>query len=193
MLRFHYENKKILLPITICNITYIDSLFSILIYEYISQYKYGLENKILGNVTELLMFQDYNQIIDEIMNDIVVDEQNKNISNNKYNNIKGNKNNIDNDIFNFGNSNDNDNELVPSKSLFTKQIKLDNNRNIFDNESIFVNENAFNEYEKKKKNKNKEDECILCKQINKLNIEHKKYLIDYINKLNAFILKDFDE
>ena len=188
MLRFHYENKKILLPITICNITYIDSLFSILIYEYVSQYKYGLENKILGNVTELLMFQDYNQIIDEIMNDIVVDEQNKNIN---INNNK-NKNKIDNDMFNFGNSNDNDNELVPSKSLFSKQIKLDNNRNIFNNESIFVNENAFNEYEKKK-NKNKEDECMLCKQINKLNIEHKKYLIDYINKLNAFILKDFDE
>ena len=188
MLRFHHENKKILLPITICNITYIDSLFSILIYEYVSQYKYGLENKILGNVTELLMFQDYNQIIDEIMNDIVVDEQNKNIN---INNNK-NKNKIDNDMFNFGNSNDNDNELVPSKSLFSKQIKLDNNRNIFNNESIFVNENAFNEYEKKK-NKNKEDECMLCKQINKLNIEHKKYLIDYINKLNAFILKDFDE
>ena len=83
MLRFHYENKKILLPITICNITYIDSLFAILIYEHVSQYKYGLENKILGNITESVMFQDYNQIIDEIMNNIVVEEQNKN--NNKLN------------------------------------------------------------------------------------------------------------
>ena len=78
MMRFHYENKKIILPITICNITYIDSLIAILIYEHISQYKYGQENKILGNVTDSLMFQDNNQIIDEIMNNIVLEEQNNN-------------------------------------------------------------------------------------------------------------------
>ena len=190
MLRFHYENKKILLPITICNMSYIDSLYAILIYEHVSQYKYGLEYKIMGNVTESLMFQDYNQIIDEIMNNIVVEDQNKNINNNAYNvNINKNKNN--NDSFNFDNNNDN--EFIPSKSLYSKRIKLnDKNSNIFDVDCVFNDNNIFNDYDMKK-NKNKENECILCKQINNLNVKNKKYLIDYINKLNEFILKDFDE
>ena len=41
-------------------------------------------------------------------------------------------------------------------------------------------------------NKNIEDNigCKLCDQINKLNIEHKKFLTDYLNKLNEFILKE---
>ena len=171
MLRFHYENKKILLPITICNITYIDSLFSILIYEQVCQYKYGLENKILGNITESVMFQDYNQIIDEIMNNIVVEEQNKNINNNK-------SNLIDNNIFNL------DNKGIPSKSLNGKQIKL--SKNNLESETVFINDNAFNNYDL---NKDKEKECKLCKQINKLDVEYKKYLIEYINKLNGLILK----
>ena len=72
MLRFHYENKKISLPITISNINYIDALYSILIYEHISKYKYGLENKIMSNITESLLFQDYNKIIDEVMNNIML-------------------------------------------------------------------------------------------------------------------------
>ena len=178
MLRFHYENKKILLPITICNITYIDSLFAILIYEHVSQYKYGLENKILGNITESVMFQDYNQIIDEIMNNIVVEEQNKN--NNKLN-IFENKKKINNNRFNI------DNEGIPSKSLNTKQIKLNNNN--YDIESVFTENNIFKNYDL---NRDKENECILCKEINNLNVEHKKYLFDYLNKLNALILKDYN-
>ena len=78
MLRFHYENKKISLPITISNINYIDAIYSILLYEHISQFKYGLENKIMSNITESLLFQDYNQIIDEIMNNVMIEEQNNN-------------------------------------------------------------------------------------------------------------------
>ena len=175
MLRFHYENKKILLPITICNITYIDSLFSILIYEQVCQYKYGLENKILGNITESVMFQDYNQIIDEIMNNIVVEEQNKNINNNKSNLTVKN-------IFNL------DNEGIPSKSMNGKQIKL--SKNNLESETVFINDNAFNNYDA---NKDKEKECKLCKQINKLDVEYKKYLVEYLNKLNGLILKNYNE
>ena len=187
MLRFHYENKKILLPITICNITYIDALYAILIYEHISQYKYGLENKIMGNITELVMFQDYNKIIDEIMNNIVIEEQNNNTNNNE--NIKDknynfilSKNKYENNFNNLNND-----ECIPSKSINAKQIKLNNN--IFNNDSLFTDNNIFNNY----LNKNKKNECKLCKQINKLDIEHKKYLIEYINKLNGFLLKDYNQ
>ena len=183
MLRFHYENKKILLPITICNITYIDSLLAILIYEHITQFKYGLENKIMGNITENVMFQDYNEIIDEIMNNIVIEERDKNNICEKKNNDKisfPSKNRLNKNCFNL------DNDGIPSKSINAKQIKLNNN--IFDNESIFSNNNIFNNYDK---NKNKENSCKLCKQINKLETEHKKYLIEYINKLNGFLLKDY--
>ena len=171
MLRFHYEKKKILLPITICNISYIDSLIAILIYEHVSQYKYGLENKILGNITESIMFQDYNQIIDEIMNNIVVEEQNKNINNNKFN------------LFEKKNY-----EGIPSKSINGKQIKL--NENIFQNDTVFTNNNIFNNYDL---NKGIENECKLCKHINKLDVDYKKYLIDFLNKLNGLIFKKFNE
>ena len=191
MIRFHYENKKIILPITISNITYIDTLYSILIYEHISQYKYGLENKILGNITELLMFQDYNQIIDEIMNNIVVEEQNK-IGANEISNINGenkikvfrSKNKLDKKLFDL------ENEGIPSKSINSRQIKLNNN--IFNNnESIFSNNNIF---DNDNMNKDKDiNECKLCKQINKLDIEYKKYLIEYLNILNEFLLKDYNE
>ena len=185
MMRFHYENKKIILPITICNITYIDSLYAILIYEHISQYKYGLENKILGNTTESLIFQDNNQIINEIMNNIVIQEHNKNSDENTMNFYgKKSKKIFNKDCFNL------DNEGIPSKSLNGKQIKLSNN--IFDcknnNDSIFSN-NVFDNYCKK----NKESECKLCCQINKLNVEHKKYLIEFLNKLNGILLKDYNE
>ena len=185
MMRFHYENKKIILPITICNITYIDSLYAILIYEHISQYKYGLENKILGNTTESLIFQDNNQIINEIMNNIVIQEHNKNSDENTMNFYgKKSKKLFNKDCFNL------DNEGIPSKSLNGKQIKLSNN--IFDcknnNDSIFSN-NVFDNYCKK----NKESECKLCCQINKLNVEHKKYLIEFLNKLNGILLKDYNE
>ena len=191
MLRFHYENKKILLPITICNISYIDTLYSILIYEHISQYKYGLENKIMENTTELLMFQDYNQIIDEIMNNIVIEEQNNTKNNNdieKCNFVMKSKNKMDSNIFNF----DSNNECIPSKSINNKQIKLNNN--IFNNnESLFNdNSNIYNNYLNKNKD-NKNNQCKLCKQINKLDIKYKTHLVEYINKLIGFLLKDYNQ
>ena len=170
MLRFHYENKKISLPITISNINYIDAIYSILIYEHISQFKYGLENKIMSNITESLLFQDYNQIIDEIMNNVMLEEQNKNTT---FKNTK-----LD---YNLSKDKRNDflDDYIPSKSINHKQIKLDNNP---------FNKNSF--FEEKIINKKNEIEgCQLCAQINKLNIEHKKYLIEYLNRLNEFILK----
>ena len=182
MLRFHYENKKILLPITICNITYIDALLAILIYEHISQYKYGLENKIMGDVTEMLMFQDYNQIIDEIMDNIVKENEMNDVEN-RCDMVKQFK--YDKDYLNYNNNND----CIPSKSINNKQIKLNNN--IFNNiETVFSNNNIFNNYLNKTKGEN---ECKLCKHINNLDIEYKKYLIEYLNKLNGFIIKDFNE
>ena len=172
MLRFHYENKKISLPITISNINYIDSIYSILIYEHISQFKYGLENKIMSNLTEALLFQDYNQIIDEIMNNVMLEEQNKNarVKNQKVDfNLSKNKRN---DFF--------DDYNIPSKSINHKQIKLGNDP--FNEDSFFEEKNI--------EKKNEIEGCKLCVQINKLNIEHKKYLIEYLNKLNEFILKE---
>ena len=170
MLRFHYENKKISLPITIFNINYIDALLSILIYEHISQYKYGLENKLMANITESLLFQDYNLIIDEIMNNIMIEEQ-KNIT------VKNKK--LD---FNLSKEKF---ELffddVPSKSLNNKRIKLDDN---------LLNDNCFFNDKNIKRNKNDIEDCKLCTQINRLNVDYKKYLIDYLNKLNEFILKE---
>ena len=152
-----------------------------MIYEQVCQYKYGLENKIFGNVIESIMFQDYNQIIDEIMNNIVVEEQNKNINNNTFN-LFENKNSIDKNILNL------DNEGIPSKSINGKQIKL--NKNIFENETVFSNNNIFNNYDL---NKDKKNECNLCKQINKLDVDNKKYLIEYLNKLNELIFKNYNE
>ena len=172
MLRFHYENKKISLPITISNINYIDSIYSILIYEHISQFKYGLENKIMSNLTEALLFQDYNQIIDEIMNNVMLEEQNMNtrVKNQKVDfNLSKNKRN---DFF--------DDYNIPSKSINHKQIKLGNDP--FNEDSFFEEKNI--------EKKNEIEGCKLCVQINKLNIEHKKYLIEYLNKLNEFILKE---
>ena len=171
MLRFHYENKKISLPITISNINYIDAIYSILIYEHISQFKYGLENKIMSNLTEALLFQDYNQIIDEIMNNIMLEEQNMNarVKNQKVDfNLSKNKRN---DFFD---------ECIPSKSINHKQIKLGHDP--FNEDSFFEEKNI--------EKKNEIEGCKLCVQINKLNIEHKKYLIEYLNKLNEFILKE---
>ena len=170
MLRFHYENKKISLPITISNINYIDALYSILIYEHISQYKYGSESKIMSNITENLLFQDYNQIIDEVINNIMLEEQKKtplglNLS----------KKNNNNEYYL-------DNEDIPSKSINNKRIKLDNNMT---NDNCFFNFNNINN----KKNNNDINECKLCAQINNLNVEHKKYLLDYLDKLNEFVLK----
>ena len=172
MLRFHYQNKKISLPITISNINYIDSIYSILIYEHISQFKYGLENKIMSNLTEALLFQDYNQIIDEIMNNVMLEEQNMNtrVKNQKVDfNLSKNKRN---DFF--------DDYNIPSKSINHKQIKLGNDP--FNEDSFFEQKNI--------EKKNEIEGCKLCVQINKLNIEHKKYLIEYLNKLNEFILKE---
>ena len=179
MLRFHYENKMIPLPVTISNINYIDAIYSILLYEHISQYKYGLESKIMTNITESLLFQDYNQIIDEIMNNIMIEKQ-------KGFNTKNKR--IDFCL---------NNEYIPSKSINNKRIKLDNNNG--GNNNIF----NFNEYNESSSlindnmklfngNKNMEDNigCKLCEQINKLNIDHKKFLTDYLNKLNEFILKE---
>ena len=171
MLRFHYENKKISLPITISNINYIDSIYSILIYEHISQFKYGLENKIMSNLTEALLFQDYNQIIDEIMNNVMLEEQNMNarVKNQKVDfNLSKNKRN---DFFD---------ECIPSKSINHKQIKLGHDP--FNEDSFFEEKNI--------EKKNEIEGCKLCVQINKLNFEHKKYLIEYLNKLNEFILKE---
>ena len=172
MLRFHYENKKISLPITISNINYIDALYSILIYEHISQYKYGLENKIMSNITEYVLFQDYNQIIDEVMNNIMLQEQNNIPVKNKLDlNLDLSKEKKE--FF--------EDDCIPSKSINNKRIKLDNN--IFNNNSFFDDKKLI------KKN-NEMEECKLCAQINNLNVEHKKYLIDYLNKLNEFILKE---
>ena len=176
MLRFHYENKKISLPITISNINYIDAIYSILIYEHISQFKYGLESKIMSNITEALIFQDYNQVIDIVMNNIMLAEQN-------YFETKNSKIKYDFNLskekcdFNFND------DYIPSISINNKRIKLDNN--IFNNNTDFFGE-------KKISNKinNDIEGCKLCLQINKLNVEHKKYLIDYLNKLNEFILKE---
>ena len=172
MLRFHYEKKKISLPITISNINYIDALFSILIYEHISQYKYGLENKIMSNITESLLFQDYNQVIDEVMNNIMLQEQNNIATKNNKLDLNFDLNQEKKDFFG--------DNCIPSKSINNKRIKLDNN--------IF-NENSFFDGKKINKNNN-EIECKLCAQINNLNVEHKKYLIDYLDKLNEFILKE---
>ena len=172
MLRFHYENKKLSLPITISNINYIDALYSILLYEHISQYKYGSESKIMSNITENLLFQDYNQIIDEIINNIMLEEQKKiplglNLSKKNINNYY---------------DNDNDNECIPSISINNKRIKLDNNNTSYDN--------CFFNFKNKINNDNTIDECKLCAQINNLKVEHKKYLLDYLDKLNEFILKE---
>ena len=167
MLRFHYEKKKISIPITISNINYIDALYSILIYEHISQFKYGIEKKIMANITESLIFQDYNLIIDEIMNNIMLEEQNTVIKN------KINNNNIFRDD-------------IPSKSLNNKRIKLDDNVfNTNNDNNMILNMNVMKE-------SRTDIGCKLCKQINKLNVEHKKYLLDYLNKLNEFILRDFN-
>ena len=170
MLRFHYENKKISLPITISNINYIDALYSILIYEHISQYKYGSESKIMSNITENLLFQDYNQIIDEVINNIMLEEQKK-----THLGLNISKKNNNNEYYL-------DNEDIPSKSINNKRIKLDNNMT---NDNCFFNFNNINN----KKNNNDINECKLCAQINNLNVEHKKYLLDYLDKLNEFILK----
>ena len=169
MLRFHYEKKRIALPITISNINYIDSLYSILIYEHMSQYKYGIENKLMSNITESLLFQDYNQIIDEVMNNIMLEEQNNTHINNKK---------LD---FNLSKEKKEDlaDECIPSKSINNKRIKLENN--IFNDSSFFNDKNMTL--------KDEAYECKLCCQINKLNVEYKKYLIEYLNKLNEFILK----
>ena len=170
MLRFHYEKKKIIIPITISNITYIDALYSILIYEHISQFKYGIEKKIMANITESLLFQDYNQIIDDVMNNIMLEEQNNFTKNN---NMKIYNNNIYKDD-------------IPSKSLNNRRIKLEDN-NMFSttpNNNLILNNEKIPE--------NKEQECKLCVQINKMNVEYKKYLLDYLNKLNEFILKDYN-
>jgi len=174
MLRFHYENKKISLPITISNINYIDAIYSILIYEHISQFKYGLESKIMSNITEALIFQDYNQVIDIVMNNIMLAEQNNFATKNSK--IKFDFNlSKEKCEFNF-----NDN-YIPSKSINNKRIKLDN--------TLFNNEDFFSE-KKINKNNNEMEGCKLCLQINKLNVEHKKNLIDYLNKLNEFVLKE---
>ena len=179
MLRFHYENKKISLPITISNINYIDAIYSILIYEHISQFKYGLESKIMSNITEELIFQDYNQIIDIVMNNIMLAEQNNNFA------TKNSKIKYDFNLskekceFNFND------DYIPSKSINNKRIKLDNN--IFNNNNIC---DDFFSRKKINKNNNETEGCKLCLQINKLNVEHKKYLIDYLNKLNESILKE---
>ena len=53
------------------------------------------------------------------------------------------------------------------------------------NDNFFFNFNNINN----KKNNNDINECKLCAQINNLNVEHKKYLLDYLDKLNEFILK----
>jgi hypothetical protein len=179
MLRFHYENKMIPLPVTISNINYIDAIYSILLYEHISQYKYGLESKIMTNITESLLFQDYNQIIDEIMNNIMIEKQ-------KGFNTKNKR--IDFCL---------NNEYIPSKSINNKRIKLDNNNggnnNIFNFNEYNESSSLFNDNMKLfNGNKNMEENigCKLCDQINKLNIEHKKFLTDYLNKLNEFILKE---
>ena len=174
MLRFHYENKKISLPITISNINYIDAIYSILIYEHISQFKYGLESKIMSNITEALIFQDYNQVIDIIMNNIMLAEQNNFATKNSK--IKFDFNlSKEKCEFNFND------DYIPSKSINNKRIKLDNN--------LFNNDDFFSE-KKINKNNNEIEGCKLCLQINKLNVEHKKYLIDYLNKLNEFVLKE---
>ena len=174
MLRFHYENKKISLPITISNINYIDAIYSILIYEHISQFKYGLESKIMSNITEALIFQDYNQVIDIVMNNIMLAEQNNFATKNSK--IKFDFNlSKEKCEFNFND------DYIPSKSINNKRIKLDNN--------IFNNEDFFSE-KKINKNNNEAEGWKLCLQINKLNVEHKKYLIDYLNKLNEFVLKE---
>ena len=174
MLRFHYENKKISLPITISNINYIDAIYSILIYEHISQFKYGLESKIMSNITEGLIFQDYNQVIDIIMNNIMLAEQNNFATKNSK--IKFDFNlSKEKCEFNFND------DYIPSKSINNKRIKLDNN--------LFNNDDFFSE-KKINKNNNEMEGCKLCLQINKLNVEHKKYLIDYLNKLNEFVLKE---
>ena len=139
------------MPITISNINYIDALYSILIYEHISQYKYGSESKIMSNITENLLFQDYNQIIDEVINNIMLEEQKKtplglNIS----------KKNNNNEYYL-------DNEDIPSKSINNKRIKLDNN---------MTNDNRLVKFNDKKKNKNNNyiKECKLRPQINNLNV-----------------------
>ena len=114
----------------------------------------------------------FDEFIDEIMNNVMIEEQNNN--NTKMKNEK-----LD---FTLSKEKRKDffDDYIPSKSINNKQIKLDNNP---------FNENSFFE-EKKLTKKNETEGCKLCVQINKLNIEHKKYLIDYLNKLNEFILKE---
>ena len=124
----------------------------------------------MSNITENLLFQDYNQIIDEIINNIMLEEQKKislglNLSKKNINNYY-----------------DNDNECIPSKSINNKRIKLDNNNS--------SNDNCFYNFKNKINNNDTIDECKLCAQINNLKVEHKKYLLDYLNKLNEFILKE---
>ena len=127
----------------------------------------------MSNLTESLLFQDYNQIIDEVMNNIMLQEQsNIPVKNNKLDvnfNLSKEKKEY------FGD------DCIPSKSINNKRIKLDNN--------IF-NDNSFFDGKTLTKNNNDIEECKLCFQINNLNVEYKKSLIDYLNKLNEFILKE---
>ena len=168
MIRFHYEQKKIMLPLTICNITYTDTLIAILIYEHVSAFKYGFENKILGSVTEQLMFQDYNMIIDDIMDNLVIEKTNEN---NKFVKKEETKFNL--------NSNE---DKIPSKSIQTKQIKMGDN-----DDDVFIGDIYGRYNNNKNEMKNDEKECDLCKQIDKMDGDYKKYLVDYIGKLNEFL------
>ena len=128
----------------------------------------------MSNITEALIFQDYNQVIDIIMNNIMLAEQNNFATKNSK--IKFDFNlSKEKCEFNFND------DYIPSKSINNKRIKLDNN--------LFNNEDFFSE-KKINKNNNEMEGCKLCLQINKLNVEHKKYLIDYLNKLNEFVLKE---
>ena len=133
----------------------------------------------MSNITEELIFQDYNQIIDIVMNNIMLAEQNNNFA------TKNSKIKYDFNLskekceFNFND------DYIPSKSINNQRIKLDNN--IFNNNNIC---DDFFSRKKINKNNNETEGCKLCLQINKLNVEHKKYLIDYLNKLNESILKE---
>ena len=110
----------------------------------------------MTNITESLLFQDYNQIIDEIMNNIMIEKQ-------KGFNTKNKR--IDFSL---------NNEYIPSKSINNKRIKLDNNNggnnNIFNFNEYNENSSLINDNMKLfNGNKNMEDNigCKLCDQINK--------------------------
>ena len=72
MLRSNYEKKEIILPTTISNINFIDSFLAILIYENVIYFKYGMDFRTFDNLIDEILFDDYNSIIKNILDNLTI-------------------------------------------------------------------------------------------------------------------------